>query len=77
MKITKNCIELFWSANKEYGGFGHFLSSKVFRSRYTYIDIYLKRKWKVERRHRNDKDKYDGCYHNHLWIGFILISYGT
>lgn len=53
-----------------------FLAGKIFRWRLCYLTVYLKKKWKFERINNNDEYYYDG-YHNSLWIGFVLISYGT
>ena len=69
-------IDLFDSRLKEYGGFNHFLAGKIFRWKYHYLTIYLKKQFRIERIHRNDDYYYDG-YHNSFWFGWVLISYGT
>ncbi len=76
MKFFKYGIDVFDSRLKKYGGFNHFLAGKIFRWKLSYLTIYLKKEWKIERIHNNDKYYYDG-YHNSLWVGFLLISYGT
>ncbi len=69
-------IELFDSRLKKYGGFNHFIAGKIFRWRLRYLDIYFKRKFKFEIVH-NNINYYYGGYHNHVWIGWVLFSYGT
>lgn len=69
-------IGIFDSRKKEYGGYNHFIAGKIFRWRLCYLSVYLKKKFKFEIIHNNDEHYYDG-YHNHIWIGWILISYGT
>ena len=69
-------INLFDSRLKKYGGFNHFLAGKIFRWRYRYLTISLKKEFKIEIIHRDDNYYYDG-YLNSLWLGWVLISYGT
>jgi hypothetical protein len=76
MKIFKYGIHVFDSKLKKYGGFNHFIAGKIFMWRLCYLDIYLKRESKFEIIHNDDYYYYDG-YHNSIWIGWILISYGT
>lgn len=76
MKIFKFGIEVFDAKLKEYGGFNHFLAYKIFKGKYRYLDIYLKKQFKIQKVHEDPEYYYDG-YHNTLWIGWILISYGT
>lgn len=76
MKLFKYGISVFDSRLKKYGGFNHFIAGKIFRWRLCYLDIYLKRKFKFEIVHNDDNHYYDG-YHNHVWIGWVLFSYGT
>lgn len=76
MKFFKYGVSLFDARLKKYGGHGHFIARHFFRWRLNYLDIYLKRKMKFEIRHELEDDYYDG-YHNSIWMGFILISYGT
>jgi hypothetical protein len=72
MKLFKYGIRVFDSRLKEHGGFNHFISGKIFRWRLCYLDVHLKRKFKFE----INKYYYDG-YHNYIWIGWVLVSYGT
>lgn len=69
-------IDLFDSRLKKYGGFNHFLAGKIFRWKLCYLTIYLKWAWDWEWEHRQEECYYDG-YHNHISLGFVLISYGT
>ena len=69
-------ILIFDSKRKKYGGFNHFLDGKIFRWRYTHLSIIITKKFKFKRVHNDDKYWYDG-YHNHLQIGYLIISYGT
>ncbi len=69
-------VWLFDSSLKKYGGFNHFLAGKIFRWRYTYMMVSLRREWKLEWVHEDPDYYYDG-YHNSLWVGFVLIAYGT
>jgi len=69
-------INVFDSRLKKYGGFNHFFAGTIFRWRYHYLTIYLKKEFKIERIHKDDNYYYDG-YHNSLWLGWVLISYGT
>lgn len=71
MKLFKFGVQLFDSRE-----FNHFLAGKVFRWSLAYLDIYLEKQFKLEIIHNNDEYYYDG-YHNHIWIGWIIISYGT
>lgn len=68
-------IDLFSANEIEYGGYRHWIA-KIFRWRLAYLHIYLKSKFKFEINHEDGLHYYDG-HHNHIWIGFILISYGT
>ena len=76
MKFSKYGIEVFDRRLKEYGGFNHFLAGKIFRWKLSYLDIYLKKEFRFEIVHEDDNFYYDG-YHNSIWIGWILVSYGT
>lgn len=76
MKLFKYGVSVFDSRQKKYGGFNHFIAGKIFRWRLFYLDIYIKSKLKFEIIHNNYEYYYDG-YHNHIWIGWVLISYGT
>ena len=76
MKFFKYGIEIFDSRLKKYGGFGHFIAGKIFLWRLYYLTIYIKKEFKISRIHENEEYYYDG-YHNSIWIGFVLISYGT
>ena len=67
-------IYLFDSRKIEYGGFNHFISGKIFKWKYCYLMISIKKQFKFDRSH--EEFYYDG-YHNYINIGFINISYGT
>lgn len=67
-------ICLFSSSKIEYGGFNHFIAGFIFRWKYTYIDIYITKKFKYI--NTFEENYYDG-YHNKLQLGFISIEYGT
>jgi hypothetical protein len=69
-------IHLFDSLAKEHGGFNHFICGKIFRWKYYYIVIALRKQWRFELIHESDDSYYDG-YHNSLTIGCLQISYGT
>lgn len=73
-KFFKYGVSVFDSRRKESGGFNHWIA-KLFNWRITYLDIYLKRKCRFESHYNRNEDFYDG-YHNYIWIGWILISYG-
>ena len=77
MKFSKDGIEVFYSAEKEYGGFNHFTAKRIFRNRLMYLDVYWHRKFKFEVSHNKEENYYQCTYHNHIWIGFIMISYGS
>jgi len=76
MKIIKHGLSIFDSSKKEFGGFNHFLAGKIFRWKLTHLDIYLKKNFKLEIRHNDNKYYYD-YYHNHIWFCWILLEYGT
>lgn len=67
-------IALFDSSEKEYGGFNHYLAGKIFKWKYTYINISITYHMGLKRSH--EELWYDG-YHNYIIIGFMCISYGT
>lgn len=67
-------IYLFNSNKYEYGGFNHLLAGKIFRWKYSYIDISITRKIKFKHI-RNSYDYYYDGYHNCLWIGCVRINY--
>lgn len=69
-------IEIFDSRKIEYGGFNHFIAGKVFKWKYCYLSIQLRKQWRFEWVHEDDMFYYDG-YHNSITIGFLQISYGT
>ena len=69
-------FRFFDSKLKQYGGFNHWISKYIFRYKLHYLDIYLKKEFKYEVIHEDDAYYYDG-YHNSIWLGFILFSYGT
>lgn len=69
-------IFLFNAKKKEYGGFNHFLSEKIFKNKYTYMEICLTYNFGFEKIHNDDNYYYDG-YHNHILFGFFRIAYGT
>ena len=69
-------IQLFDSRLKEYGGFNHFIAGKIFRWKYCYLSIALRKQWRFEWIHESDDFYYDG-YHNSITIGCLQISYGT
>ena len=70
-------IELFDSRLKEYGGFNHFIAGKIFRWKFTYLSISLRKQWRFDWVHDDKKSYYDGGYWNSINIGCIQISYGT
>lgn len=65
-------IELFNSFEYKYGGFNHFIAGKIFKWKYSYISIELRKTWKFN----SNSFYYDGT-HNSKSIGFIYICYGT
>ena len=69
-------INLFDSRLKKYGGFNHFIAGKIFRWKFCYLSIALRKQCRFELIHESDGYYYDG-YHNSLWLGWVLISYGT
>ena len=69
-------LQLFDSRLKEYGGFNHFIAGKIFRWKYCYLSIALRKQWRFEWIHEIDDYYYDG-YHNSITIGCLQISYGT
>ena len=69
-------IQLFDSRLKEYGGFNHFIAGKIFRWKYCYLSISLRKQWRFGWIHESDDYYYDG-YHNSITIGCLQISYGT
>ena len=69
-------IQLFDSRLKEYGGFNHFIASKIFRWKYCYLSIALRKQWKFRWIHEDENSYYDG-YHNCFQVGCLQISYGT
>jgi len=76
MKFFKYGVNVFSSRLKQFGGFNHFLAGTIFRWKLSYLDIYLKREFKFEIIHKDDDYYYDG-YHNYIWFGWVLFSYGT
>jgi hypothetical protein len=69
-------IQLFDSKLKKYGGFNHFIAGKIFRWKFTYLVISLRRQWRFEIIHEKPDFYYDG-YHNSITFGCLQISYGT
>lgn len=69
-------IQLFDSRLKEYGGFNHFIAGKIFRWKYSYLSIAIRKQWRFEWIHESDDYYYDG-YHNSITIGCLQVSYGT
>lgn len=69
-------VLLFDSSNKEYGGFNHFLAGKIFRWKFSYVEISITYNIRLKWIHEDDYFYYDG-YHNRIHIGFIRIIYGT
>lgn len=76
MKFFKYGVSVFDGRQKQFGGFNHWIAKYVFRWRLCYLDIYLEKQFKFEICHKKEESYYDG-YHNSIWIGFVLISYGT
>ena len=68
-------IEFFDARLKEYGGFNHWIA-KLFNYKYTYFIVCFEKQLKFEIVNETDDVWYDG-YHNHIFIGFISIYYGT
>ncbi len=66
-------IRLFDSRSKKYGGFNYFISRKIFKWLYGYIEISITYKFKFKV-HKSDILYYDG-YHNFIHMGFIKIDY--
>ena len=69
-------IEFFDSRLKEYGGFNHFIAGKIFRWKFYYLSIEIRKQWRFQWIHESDDCYYDG-YHNSITIGCLQISYGT
>lgn len=76
MKFFKYGIDVFDGRLKKYGGHGHFIAGKIFKWRMGYLHIYLKVTPGFEIIYKNDDHYYDG-YHNHIYIGWVLISWGS
>ena len=76
MKLFKYGISVFDSRLKKYGGFNHFIAGKIFKWKYGYLSIELRKQWRFEIVHNDDNYYYDG-YHNSIAIGCLQISYGT
>src|SRR5574343_644933 len=68
-------IQLFDSSLKKYGGFNHFIAGKIFRWKYCYVIIALRRQWRFEWIHEDDAYYYDG-YHNSITINDTQIYLG-
>jgi len=69
-------VNVFDYKKKEYGGYNHWIARYIFRNQLAYLTIYLKKEWKLELIHNDDEYYYDG-FHDSLWVGPILFSYGT
>jgi hypothetical protein len=69
-------VLLFDAAQKQYGGFNHFLAGNVFRWKLCYLELSLTYKLRFKWVHECDYHYYDG-YHNHLHLGFLRVVYGT
>jgi hypothetical protein len=69
-------IQLFDSRKIEYGGFNHFIAGKIFRWKFCYLSIAIRKQWRFKWIHESDDYYYDG-YHNSITIGCLQISYGT
>jgi len=67
---------LFDSKSLEYGGFNHFISGKIFKWKYSYLIISVRKQWRFDWIHEDDEYYYDG-YINCINFGCIQISYGT
>jgi hypothetical protein len=76
MKFYKYGIAVFDARAKEYGGFNHFIAKNIFKWRLCYLSICLNKKFKFEVKYNDDDTYYDG-YHNHIWLGWLLIYWGT
>jgi hypothetical protein len=70
-------VSIFDSRQKQYGGFNHFIAGKIFRWKYNYLDICLRRMWKFEIKHEEKGGLYYDGWHNCINIGILQISYGT
>lgn len=76
MKIDKDGIQVFYSADKEYGGFNHFIA-RLFRWKLGFLDICW-HKWKgFKNVYRDEESYYEVTYYNCIVIGFFTISYST
>ena len=69
-------IQLFDSSRKECGGFNHFIAGVIFRWKFDYIVICIRKQWSFKWIHEDKEFYYDG-YHNCINIGILQISYGT
>ena len=67
-------ICLFDSKLEKYGGFNHFIAGKIFRWKYAYVSIELRRAWSFDKSYQ--ETYYDG-YHNYWNFTIIRICYGT
>ena len=76
MKFFKYGINIFDSKLKKYGGFNHFIAGKIFKQKYNYLTIALRKQQRFEQIHENEDYYYDG-YHNSITFGCLQISYGT
>jgi hypothetical protein len=65
-------INLFDASKKEYGGFNHFIAYKIFRGKYFYISMEIRKQWEFSK----IKSDYEHT-HNALNIAFIHIYYLT
>ncbi len=77
MKFRRYYIDVFDASLKKYGGFNHFLAYTILRGKLDHLTICLRKEFKFEIANGEKASYWNGIDYCHIWIGFIVINYGT